>query len=153
MTMQVFRITTAAWSDKLHASGKAARWNHPGMDVIYTSGSRSLACLENLVHRGTSASIGLFRTMVIEIPDPVGIRNTDHLKFPADWFSDPSRSWSRTTGSEWIGAGRSAVLRVPSAIIPEEYNFLINPKHPDFSKIRLLRTETFRFDPRIFAKG
>jgi len=147
--MLVYRITKAMYADRLVASGGAARWNSRGQFVIYTAATRALACLENVVHRGSEGLSSTFRVMVIDIPDTVRIETIDPQTLPEDWIDYQQYKTCQPLGGEWLNSNRSAVLRVPSAIIPNEWNYLLNPAHPDFSGIRLLQTEPFIFDPRI----
>ena len=147
--MLVYRITKAMYADRLVASGGAARWNSRGQFVIYTAATRALACLENVVHRGSEGLSSTFRVMVIDIPDTVRFETIDPQTLPEDWIDYQQYKTCQPLGGEWLNSNRSAVLRVPSAIIPNEWNYLLNPAHPDFSSIRLLQTEPFIFDPRI----
>ncbi|QIP14584.1 RES family NAD+ phosphorylase [Spirosoma aureum] len=147
--MLVYRITKAIYADRLVASGGAARWNSRGQFVLYTAATRALACLENVVHRSGEGLQDTFRVMVIAIPDTVLITELLPETLPADWFDFGQYDACQRIGGEWLMSGRSAVLRVPSAIIANEWNYLLNPAHPEFSRITLQRTEPFLFDPRI----
>lgn len=117
--------------------------------MIYTAATRALACLENVVHRSGEGLLDTFRVMVIDLPDELLIQTVAVDGLPADWFDFRQYDTCQRIGGEWLRSGTSAVLRVPSAIIASEWNYLLNPAHPDFTRIRLLRTEPFAFDPRI----
>lgn len=147
--MLVYRITKATYADRLTASGGAARWNSRGQFVIYTAATRALACLENVVHRSGEGLAADFRVMVIEVPEPLSVVDIPIKSLPDNWFDFRQYDGCQRIGGEWLESGRSAVLKVPSAIIPNEWNYLLNPAHPDFRQISLLRTESFSFDPRI----
>jgi len=147
--MEVYRITLAKWSGQLTASGGAARWNSKGKFVIYTAATRALACLENVVHRSGEGLNGLFKTMVIEIPDALLIQEITTRELPKNWSAYENYHLCQQLGNQWLDAQRTPILRVPSAIIDNEFNFLINPQHPDFKQIALKRVEDFAFDPRI----
>lgn len=150
--MEIFRITTAKWANSLTASGFAGRWNSNGIKMIYAAGSRSLACLENIVHRGQLELAVEFRVMVIYVPDELHQVNFDVQLLPENWHNSGEAAYSmcRPFGDEWIRSKLSPVLRVPSAIMKNEYNFLVNPEHPDFrGNIKIIDTEPFFFDPRI----
>jgi RES domain-containing protein len=149
--MLVYRITKALYADRLTASGGAARWNSRGQFVVYTAASRALACLENVVHRSGEGLNELFRVMVIDIPDTLVIETIELTTLPADWADFQQYGTCQLRGNDWLMLGKSAVLQVPSAIVPGEYNYLLSPAHPDFGQIRLVVTEPFRFDPRIKA--
>ncbi|MBK9730456.1 MAG: RES family NAD+ phosphorylase [Chitinophagaceae bacterium] len=147
--MEVFRITLKKHSRKLTASGNAARWNSKGNEVIYTAASRALSSLESIVHRSGEGLDENFRMMVIAIPDAVKIDVITLAELPDHWWEASQYRACRNIGDQWLAKGNTAVLKVPSAIILHEYNYLINPVHPHFKKIKLKRTEAFRFDPRI----
>lgn len=147
--MLVYRITKAAYADRLVASGGAARWNERGQFVIYTAATRALACLENVVHRSGEGLLDGFRVMVIEVPDDLVIETITVDKLPGNWFDFHQYDTCQRMGGDWLRRGQSAVLRVPSAIIAHEWNYLLNPAHPAFTRLRLVRTEPFIFDPRI----
>lgn len=131
------------------ASGFAARWNSKGNFVTYTAGSRALACLENLVHRSGEGLNQAFKVVVIEFPDDLAVESIELEQLPKKWPSYESYSETQNIGNKWIAAASSAVLKVPSSIITKEYNYLINPQHADFSKIKILDVEDFVFDSRI----
>jgi len=147
--MEVYRITKTRYADSLVASGGAARWNERGHFVIYTAASRALACLENVVHRSGEGLQDDFRVMLIHIPDSLPIQTISLDQLPADWLAPESYPTCQILGHDWLRQGKPAVLRVPSAIILNESNYLINPYHPDFGQIRLLGHEPFLFDSRL----
>jgi RES domain-containing protein len=151
--MLVYRIVLEKWSQSLTASGQAARWNSTGRFVLYTAGSRALACLENVVHRSSRGLNLSFKTMVVEVPDDVFIETIGKEDLPGGWQDFNNYHITQRLGDEWLDGMQSAVLAVPSAIIPEEQNFLLNLQHPDFQKVKLLATEDFFFDPRIKTGG
>ena len=147
--MVVYRITKAVYADRLVASGGVARWNGRGQFVIYTAATRALACLENVVHRSGEGLLTVFRVMVIDVPPDLTVETVGADDLPADWFDFHRYDTCQRLGGDWLRNGQSAVLRVPSAIISYEWNYLLNPAHPQFARIRLLHTEPFVFDPRI----
>ncbi|WP_114779011.1 RES family NAD+ phosphorylase [Botryobacter ruber] len=147
--MDVYRICLAKYAGELVASGLRARWNRKGNFVIYTAESRALACLENVVHRSGEGLSDVFKTVVIAVPDelPVEVVAADSL--PANWQETKDYPVCQELGNAWYERGESAVLRVPSAIIPEEHNFILNTRHPDFAQLKIKAVEDFFFDPRI----
>lgn len=147
--MEVYRITRAIYTDRLVASGGAARWNSRGRFVIYTAGSRALACLENVVHRSGEGLQELFRVMVIDVPDTLPIETITLVDLPADWADYQNYDICQQLGERWLLRGAAPVLKVPSAVVPQEWNYLLNPAHPAFSAIQLVQTEAFAFDPRL----
>lgn len=147
--MEVYRITLASYADKLHASGKAGRWNTEGKKIIYTAASRSLACLENVVHRSNRGLNTSFKVMVIYVPDALFVESINPKQLPDDWFAYPDMPQCRSLGDAWLQQNDAAALKVPSAIIPYEYNYLLNPLHQHFDQIKIIAAENFRFDKRI----
>lgn len=147
--MQVFRISLAKYASKLVASGRAARWNPNDVEMIYTASSRSLACLENVVHRNQIGLNQSFKVMTIEIPDDLCMIVIERKKLPANWNGFNNMPITQKIGENWTIEGKSAILKVPSSIIDAEYNYLINPLHPDFKSVKLLKSEIFIFDRRI----
>ena len=151
VSMQVYRITLDKWAASLVASGRSARWNSDGRFVIYTAWARSLACLENVVHKKGRGLIGSFKTMLIEIPETIAIESIQPDDLSKNWQDFSAYQLCQQLGDAWLNSIKSAVLSVPSAIIPAEHNLLLNPQHPDFQQIKLLGSEDFVFDPRITA--
>lgn len=147
--MEVFRIVFTKWAKKLEASGNAARWNSAGNKVIYTAASRALASLENIVHRNGRGLNDQFKVMVINIPATVKTEEIGLAQLPEHWWEISHYPSCRKIGDQWLAAGKTAVLKIPSAIVLHEFNYLLNPNHKDFKKIKLVRIENFRFDPRI----
>ena len=145
--MIVYRITTAQWSNKLIASGNAARWSSKGFFLIYTAQSRALACLENLVHRSGEGSNALYKVMLINVPDSLKIEVLELKKLKKDWYKN--YAYCQSIGNSWLNENRTVMMKVPSVVIQQEFNFLINPNHIDFKKIKLLGTEDFDFDHRF----
>lgn len=147
--MIVYRITTKALSSSLKASGNPARWNTHNKYVIYTSSSRALACLENMVHRSGEGLNNLFKVVVIEIPDRIRITKINLKNLPAKWYDYHNYHLTQDIGDKWMKKNQTCILQVPSAIIKEEYNFLINPAHRNSKLIKITRIEDFEFDFRL----
>ncbi|HNP18084.1 MAG TPA: RES family NAD+ phosphorylase [Fulvivirga sp.] len=147
--MIVYRITLAKYSNQLVASGRPARWNSNGTFMIYSASSRALACLENLVHRGSEGRNDAFKTLVIDIPDNIIPEEYPKDRLPKRWTTYKGQLRTKFIGDGWIKSRRSLIMKVPSAIIPEESNYLINPNHPDYPKVRIISVEDFNFDMRI----
>lgn len=124
------------------------RWNEVGTLMVYTSGSLSLSTLELFVNLDASPP-STMNLMSIEalIPKEIIIEAKD---IPKEWNSIPVESASQNLGSQWVIENKSAVLKVPSAIIPNEYNYLLNPNHKDFQKIKIKDAEAFSIDNRMW---
>ena len=147
--MLVYRICLAQYADYLKASGRAARWNANHTKVIYTSSSLSLACLENVVHRSYLGLNQNFRCLTIEIPDDLKLSEVKIAELKPDWMDFSSLPYTQEIGTEWIKSLKTPILKVPSSIIFQENNFLINPSHPSFDEISIKANEPFVFDNRI----
>ncbi|MCF8258448.1 MAG: RES family NAD+ phosphorylase [Flavobacteriales bacterium] len=145
--MEIYRITLARYSESLSASGRAARWNSKGRQVVYAAQSRSLACLENLVHRSGLALQQDFRTVVIKVPDAGHVKVLSDGELPDNWKSFMNLASCQSLGDDWLSKQESLLLRVPSVIIPQEFNYLLNPQHPDFERALIEAVEPFLFDP------
>lgn len=147
--MLVYRICLAKFADDLFASGYRARWNYKDQFVIYTASSRALACLENVVHRSGEGLNEQFRVLVIDVPDDLLVEEITLNQLPRQWEKASRYAVCQPLGAAWYGARQSAVLRVPSSIIPQEYNYVLNSRHPEFRRIQIVGREEFSFDARI----
>lgn len=147
--MFVYRITTVKWAGNLTGSGYPARWNPNGVFMLYTASSRALACLENLVHRSGEGLHHHFRTVVLKVSDSISRDKITIESLPVNWHTKERYSHCQSIGKRWIDEKNSCMLEVPSAIIPEENNFLFDPSHPDFHYVKIDRIEDFLFDPRL----
>lgn len=151
--MEVFRITSEKYAKTLSTSGTAARWNRQNEQVLYTASSRSLASLEVVVHQSGVTSSNVFRVMVLSLADDDRLITTIQLnQLPANWRSIQAYPALQKIGSDWYNSNQSLILKVPSAIITREYNYLINTNHPDFviTNVSLTRDEDFFWDERLF---
>jgi RES domain-containing protein len=117
--------------------------------MIYTASSKSLACLENAVHRSQAGLNQLFNVMTIECPDHLPIKTINLKDLASNWADYDQMRISQHIGEKWIKESETAILRVPSSIIDEEINYLLNPEHEDFKQIRLIKSQPFTFDKRI----
>jgi len=147
--MHTYRILLAIYSGKLIASGNAARWSSRDVNVIYTASSRSLACLENVVHRSREDLSRHFNLLTIYIPDTLEIKIIGLDDLPSTWSDYDQVMITQTIGDSWIKENETAILQVPSSIVNEEVNYLLNPAHPDFKYIKPVKTQPFTFDGRI----
>ena len=125
------------------------RWNRKGTRIAYCGGSLALAALEMLVHVDVNQlPIDLVCVRAV-VPDDVEIEHVDIAKLPRHWRATPAPDVLQDVGTEWVLRGSGAVLAVPSAIIPAEMNYLVNPAHGDFGRIAIGLPEPFAFDPRL----
>jgi RES domain-containing protein len=148
--MIVYRFALSKFSQDISGEGArkyGGRWNKKGNAVVYTSVSISLSLLELLMHSVGYDEIKVNELMTIET-------NVDQLKeltasqLKQGWQEDIE--YCRYIGDEFLESQSSLLMKVPSAIIPEEFNILVNPKHKDFGKVKIKGTRTFQFDARLF---
>lgn len=149
MPVTVYRVCRRihARLDGEGARRVGGRWNSPGRPVVYMAQSIALAVLENLVHMSRQDYPTGYVVIAAEVPDHVAILDENALRFR---MSDPAFPESSAAGDFWFDHGLSAVLRVRSAVVPSDFNYLINPYHIDFAQLAVARPEPFRFDPRLF---
>jgi len=150
--METFRISREQYSKELTSSGGANRWNLKGQQVIYTGSARSLSTLELVVHKGAVVPTAKYKVMVISLADDDYLYEQVHLKdLPDNWRTFTAYPVLQKIGSDWVNSQKTLFLKVPSAIIQYEYNYVINTEHPEFKhKVRLVRTEDYFWDSRLF---
>lgn len=129
---------------------KGYRWNSFNTRLVYTAESRALATLEVSVHLDLSEDLPNDRYYVeIDIPDEITILEVNIDDLPEDWDSKPPTITTQTIGDDFINYNEAAILKVPSSIVPQEFNYLINPNHSDSSKIKVIKTYRMSFDSRF----
>jgi RES domain-containing protein len=150
--MEVFKICKEEYSGSLKSSGSAKRWNLRGQNVIYTGSTRSLSTLELVVRRSSIAPDNNYKVMVISIADDDYLFKQIHInELVENWRTLAAYSTLQEIGSKWYISQGSLILKVPSAVIPYEYNYIINSEHPDFTKcVRKVRVEDYFWDKRLF---
>jgi RES domain-containing protein len=151
--MHIFRIGQTKFANDRKGSGVDARWNSFGQYVIYTGGSLALSCLEKLAHTsGTSLYSGDFSVTFYRLPEKLTIKEIrlETLStHSADWTRVINYPYTQAIGDKWLLGRETAILKVPSAIIDLEYNYLLNPAHPDFDQIKITVVKPFTFDTRL----
>lgn len=150
--MQVFRIVDSRYKDDL--SGKGAglyggRWNRKDEYVLYTTGSVSLSCLELLVNVDLSFRTPNYVLLTIYVPDEVNHRSLGMDELPYNWRSRDQYPITKTLGSNWYKELHEGILEVPSAVIPQERNYVINVNHPISQELKIISAEPFIFDNRL----
>ncbi|HEX4765518.1 MAG TPA: RES family NAD+ phosphorylase [Lichenihabitans sp.] len=157
MSQIVWRIaadTATYQADDLSGGGAKAtggRWNEKDYAVLYTSTTRALACLETLVHLNASG-LPLNRYLVeFTIPDPVwaAAQRESQESLPVGWDAEPASVTGIQFGTDWIINSSSALLVLPSVVVPEEFNVLINPAHSDVGRITCRKVRKWLYDPRL----
>jgi RES domain-containing protein len=148
--MEVFRIALEKYAGALTTSGSANRWNIAGQSVLYTGASRSLSTLELVVHRSAIQPTENYKVMVISIADEDDlVQQVQTRDLPANWRTMAAYPELQKIGSDWYTKQETLLLKVPSSVIVQEYNFLINVTHPDFTKVTLVRAEDYFWDGRL----
>ncbi len=153
--MRIFRICKANHAQTAF-SGQGAlryagRWHHAGTAVVYASESRALAALEQLVHLQRSRLPPHFVCIALEISDGIARRSIEFGELPPDWRRQPGPAALRDLGTRWFQSGDSVCLELPSAIVPREHNYLLNPQHSDFARLAISAPELFEFDERLLS--
>jgi RES domain-containing protein len=151
--VQVFRIAKTRRIRDLTGTGAmvhGGRWNRKNIPLIYTAENRSLATVEFLVHVSSFPLIPKNLSIAsLEIPDDAVLEQISVTDLPKNWRDYPAPPELADIGSEWAMAGRSLLLRVPSVVVVDEFNILINPKHRDMNGVTLSRVEAYAFDRRL----
>ena len=143
------RYLATAW-DGGGAKRAGGRWNSPGVAVVYTSASLSLALVEVLVHL-PSGILPAYSAIPVEFEDRL-IATLQSRQLPANWSVQPAPVETRERGDAWVRSTESVVLKVPSVVVPTESNYLINPGHPDFKRLKIGAPLAFPFDARLAGR-
>jgi RES domain-containing protein len=132
------------------AAENGGRWNSQGVPIVYTSATQALAALELYIHLNPPVD---FELVVIGfVFDEELVERIEPDALPKNWRAEPPTMLTKQLGDIWVKESRSAVLAVPSVIIPIERNYLFNPAHPGFKKVHIGEPEKFGFDPRLLAR-
>jgi RES domain-containing protein len=148
--MTVYRFVRPIYRNDISGDGarkKGGRWNSPGFPVVYTSTAISLSLLELLIYNSSYEEIRVNMLMQITVPENQ-MQSLSVSALKQTWQKDID--YSRFMGNEFLKSKKSLLLQVPSAIIPDESNILINPVHPDFKKVKIIKASRFEFDARLF---
>lgn len=152
MSLTVWRITKRKHAktafEGIGARKYGGRWNNPGTSLVYTAQSQSLAALEILVHLNGPELLEHYVLIPVTVEE-IFIHKIAPPELPRNWRANPAPSSVRKIGDEWARSGTSAVLQVPSALLPAESNFLLNPVHADFKKLEIGAPILFKFDSRL----
>lgn len=153
--MIVFRLSKSKFANDLSGKGaekSGGRWNSRGTAMVYTSASRALCTTEIAVHTPLGNLPLDYKLISIEIPDDLHIHELASENLPSDWKLLPYTHATQTIGDEFIADGIYAVLKVPSAVVQDEYNYLINPALIGTQQIKIRSIESFNFDERLFNR-
>lgn len=125
------------------------RFNQRGTRVVYTSGSLALAALEMLCHFDHAEAPDDYVAIALEAFDGASMATINPRSLPKLWRDSPPAESVQAIGTKWVNRGKTLLLRVPSAVIPQEMNYLVNPAHPEFKRCRVRRPTRFSFDARL----
>jgi len=153
--MIVFRLSKQKFASDLSGKGaekSGGRWNSQGTALVYTSESRALCTTEIAVHTPLGNLPLDYQLISIEIPGYIQIMELAAEELPLKWKSIPHSHSTQVIGDNFVSEGKFLVLKVPSVVVPGEYNYLLNPNHPEFNKVKIKSIEPFNFDERLFIK-
>jgi RES domain-containing protein len=152
--MILYRLTNGEFINDLSGTGAklyGGRWNAAGFNALYTTENISLAVLEILVHIKRYKTPIDYHLVFIEIPETFSPAIINKEKLKRNWKDDIS--YTQFIGDEFLKSSNELLLKVPSVIVDQENNYIINPKHPGISKIKITATKLFEFDERLYLKN
>ena len=153
--MELYRITQEKYADDFSGNGArlyGGRWNSEGLYAVYTSASRALALLETLAHvPAKMLQEKNYLLATFSLPDTIKPEAIDKDKLTTGWDDPDTRPGTKKMGDKFLRGKSSLILMVPSVLMPEENNYLLNPLHPDLKKIKLINKRRIYFDARISA--
>jgi RES domain-containing protein len=150
----VWRLTPPQFARALDGEGSrlvGGRWNSPGRRALYTSSHLSLCVLEVYVHLPLELRVDLgdFDAIRIEVPDTATKSEISLEQFAGLMTSSDPLAACQMAGDEWLARGSDLMLQVPSVVVPEDSNMILNPAHPQMNEVVIVSTHSFRFDPRL----
>lgn len=150
--MILYRITKTAYARDLSGAGArmyGGRWNQKGTAVLYTASNPALATVELLVHVDANVLPNDLRLAFIELPDNSSSSTLEPESLPKDWRTFPTPAILAELGTRWAESRQTLMLRVPSAIVVDDCNVLLNPAHPEFTNVRIEKVTAYGFDERL----
>lgn len=151
--MKVYRLSRKKHSYKLSGKGAAKsgnRWNSKGIEIIYCADSRALAMAELTVHLTVATLPSDYMMLEINIPETISIELLEESDLPDEWNIFPHSVSTQSIGDNFIDSKKVCVLKVPSAVVKGDFNYLINPYYSDFKGIKITKVDSFPFDKRMF---
>lgn len=153
--MQVYRLANTRRATDLSGTGarlSGGRWNRPGFAVLYTASSRALATLEVLVHTAIIHVPDYYQMLTLLVPED-SFQTVPFDQLPTGWSNPQPPDLLKDITESWILENRFLLLKVPSAVVEGDYNFLINPAHPRFIEVTISQTQPYRFDERLWRSN
>jgi RES domain-containing protein len=151
--MILYRLALKPYANALDGMGSklnGGRWNSLGTPMIYCCDNIAQCMLEVLVH--TDECPQDYCSVELIVPDDVGIEQTDPNKLPEEWGANSYNKPTQEVGDAFIVRRRTLLMRVPSAVVPDGSNYLMNPLHPDIERVKVGKVKPFKFDSRLFRK-
>lgn len=151
--MKVYRLSRRRFSFEFSGKGAAIfgnRWNSKGVEMVYTADSRALAMAEVAVYLTVATLPKEYVIMMIQIPKEILIEELNVNVLKEGWNNYPQLKATQNIGDQFIDNGKYCVLKVPSAVVKGDFNYILNPNHEDFRKIKIIEIEDFPFDKRMF---
>lgn len=153
--MIVYRLCKQEYTNDLSGRGaemNGGRWNGRGMPALYTSGSRALAVLEVAVHVPFGIIPINYYMMAIEVDEGLSMTKIEIRGLPENWNRNPFPRSTQYIGDDFLKADTHLILQVPSVTVFGDFNYIINPRHPEFNNLKIIMTEPFEFDSRLFKR-
>ncbi|WP_010424527.1 RES family NAD+ phosphorylase [Anaerophaga thermohalophila] len=151
--MIVFRLANKKYCHDLSGTGAeitGGRWNFKGTKLLYTADSRALCMAEIAVHTPVGLMPVDYYLITIEVPDYSNVKRIESDTLSANWKKFPYSNITQKLGEDFVSKNEDLYIEVPSAVVQGDFNILINPRHSDFDKIKIIKTEKFNFDERLF---
>ncbi|HEY8781793.1 MAG TPA: RES family NAD+ phosphorylase [Mucilaginibacter sp.] len=153
--MIVYRLCKQKYINDLSGHGaemNGGRWNGRGNPALYTSGSRALAVLEIAVHVPFGILPTNYYMMAIEMAKGFTVTKIDIPELPENWNRNPPIRATQYLGDDFLKENKNLILQVPSATVTGEFNYIFNPRHPEFKSVKIIMTDPFEFDSRLFKR-
>lgn len=155
--MLLYRIAKSKYVNDLSGEGArraGGRWNLKGTPVVYTADSTALATLETLVHFPLNLAPKDRAIAIIELPDELPVTTIEVDNLPANWATYPAPTELAAVGNDWVLKQETVALCAPSSITPdgEGRNYILNPVHPDFKRVRIVKVDKYDYDSRLFER-
>ena len=153
--MELYRITQEQFAEDLSGNGSrlfGGRWNSEGYFALYTSSTRSMALLETLAHTPAKMlDVKNYQLVTLSVPDSAGTEEILLSSLPKFWDAPDTRSFTKKMGDKFLSEKSKLLLKVPSVLMPEEVNYVINPLHKDMNKVKIIHSRKIYFDKRVEA--
>ena len=151
--MEIYRITQQQFAADLTGNGArlfGGRWNSEGFFALYTSSSRSLALLETLAHTPAKFfDVRVYQLIILSVPDNILTQKISIKNLSPGWDAPDTRPFTKKIGDTFLSNNKNLLLEVPSVIMPEEINYVINPLHEDMKQVKIVNQRRICFDKRI----